>query len=248
MIKLKKFNFKYDPYPYCVVENLFEDKFYRNLCKEFPNKHEMFEITAKGEDKKKFNKYTIDSENNKKFFNQFVNKNVHMKQLFKHINSDNFFNNLSVFLELNHINISLGKIQYNLISRLKNYFKKKKFSWSFEISSIPVPNGYIKPHTDGKNKILSFVIPIIDNENIFKVQNLGTRILQAKNNKYKYNFNNIVVPYSDVDIIEILPFKKNMMNLHIKTFNSLHSVGPFNKSNGEFYRRNSITCFLRKDE
>lgn len=247
MINLEKYNFNYDPFPYCVVENLFEDKFYNNLCQEFPNNREMHLIREKDKDLKKFNKYTLDSFETKKKFYEYLGTNIHMKQLIEYISSEAFYYNLSTFLELNHLDLELDRFDHKFISRIKNFFTKKKLSWYFEFSSLPVPDGFILPHTDGSNKILSFVIPIIDNENILKVQNLGTKILKANNDKYKYNYKNKVVPYSDVDVVKILPFKKNMMNLHVKTFNSLHSVGPFNVSDGQLFSRNSITCFLKKD-
>ena len=43
----------------------------------------------------------------------------------------------------------------------------KELKIDFEFSSIPLNNGYILPHTDGGNKLLGFVIPIIDNEKIY---------------------------------------------------------------------------------
>tara|TARA_B100000989_G_C19526446_1_gene467131 strand:- start:1465 stop:2208 length:744 start_codon:yes stop_codon:yes gene_type:complete len=247
MINLEKYHFDYDPFPHCVVENLFEEKFYYNLCEEFPKQHEMNLIRDKSKSLKKFYKYTLDSNETKKKFYKYLDRNIHMKELIKYISSKAFYNNLSAFLELNHIDLGLGELDHKFITKIKNYFKKKELSWYFEFSSIPVPDGHIMPHTDGSNKILSFVIPIIDNENILNVQDLGTTILKANKDKYKYNYNNKVVPFSDADVVKILPFKKNMMNLHIKTFNSLHSVGPFNVSDGQSFSRNSITCFLKKD-
>ena len=58
------------------------------------------------------------------------------------------------------------------------------------IQLIPIKNGFILPHTDGGNKLLGFVIPIIDDDNIFDINNLGTKILKAKTDKYRYNFYN----------------------------------------------------------
>ena len=101
------------------------------------------------------------------------------------------------------------------------------------------------PHTDGGNKLVGFVIPIIDNDNILNFENLGTKIFRAKTDKYKFNFYNKTVPFEDTEIIRELPFKKNQMSLHVKTFNSLHGVGPINCTNkNEKLFRKSISIFL----
>ena len=113
---------------------------------------------------------------------------------------------------------------------IKNFFLRKP-SIDFEFSSIPIKNGYILPHTDGGNKLLGFVIPIIDDESIFNVKNLGTKILKTKTDNFSYNFYNKTVPFEETVLVRELPFKKNQMSLHVKTFNSLHGVGPIEDKN-----------------
>ena len=43
---------------------------------------------------------------------------------------------------------------------------------------------------------------------------------------------------------EFLPFKKNIMSIHVKTFNSLHCVGPFKVNDSSSIMRKSISMFL----
>ena len=109
-------------------------------------------------------------------------------------------------------------------------------------------DGFILPHTDGSDKLIGFVIPVIDNDEIFKAKNLGTKIYKAVDNQYKFNYFNKTVPLEKVEEIKELPFKKNQMSLHVKTFNSLHGVGPINSNKffeNEIYRK-SISIFLLK--
>ena len=82
---------------------------------------------------------------------------------------------------------------------------------------------------------------------VTKVENLGTKIFKAKSNRYKYNFYNKTVPFEDAELVRELPFKKNQMSLHVKTFNSLHGVGPIeDKDNLKIEYRKSISVFLLK--
>ena len=142
--------------------------------------------------------------------------------------------------------VNVKKNSNNPIKFFLNKLRKKNLSFDFEFSSISVPNGFIVPHTDGRNKILGFVIPIIDNDKILKFNDLGTKILKAKNDKYKFNYENKMVPIEETEEIRILPFKKNMMSIHVKTFNSLHAVGPFKGNTPSPITRKSISMFLRQ--
>ena len=121
---------------------------------------------------------------------------------------------------------------------MKNTKIKKKSG--FEFSMISTDGGFIKPHTDGPNKILNFIIPIVDDEMICNVTNSGTKILSAKNDQFKYNFLNRTVPYEDTKNIREISFKKNQILFFVKTHNSLHSVGPMENIDNHSLMRKSI--------
>ena len=112
------------------------------------------------------------------------------------------------FLKKNEVELRLNtNSKINFYTFIKTLFKKKR-KIDFEFSSIPIENGHILPHTDGGNKLVGFVIPIIDNDNILNFENLGTKIYKAKTDKYKFNFYNKTVPFEHAEIIRELPFKK----------------------------------------
>ena len=53
------------------------------------------------------------------------------------------------------------------------------------------------------------------------------------------------MPFDHTELIRELPFEKNQMSLNIKTFNSLHGVGPITyKNEGQNLFRKSISIFL----
>ena len=73
----------------------------------------------------------------------------------------------------------------------------------FEFSLIPANNGFILPHTDGWNKILSFVIPIIDDDKIYEAKNIGTKIYKPKKNEHKFNLYNTIISKNSQNYLDI---------------------------------------------
>jgi len=247
MFNFNNSTFYYEPFPHCVLDEFLDASFYKKICSEFPEL-DIFEELKNNKEDKKFKKYRLSNSNTEiKKFNKFINSTTALKKLYNYFNTDQFLISLNNYLLKNHIDLRLDvKKNSNFKSFFRNIFLKKK-KIDFEFSSIPLNSGFILPHTDGENKILSFVIPIIDDEEILKSENLGTKIYKSKSNKYKFNLYNKTVPLNDIELVRELPFKKNQLSIHVKTFNSLHGVGPFqNKNKDESLMRKSISVFILK--
>ena len=247
MINFKNYNFFYDPFPHCTINEFLEPDVYINLCKEFPNIDFLKKIKEKKSDQNKFEKFRLDNlDKNKSFFIKNINSKNTLNNFYEYINSNQFLNELINFLMINHIDLRIN-INKKFIEKILNKIRKRELFIDFEFSSISVDGGFISPHTDGGNKILGFVIPIIDNDEILKIENIGTKIYSSNSDEYKYNFYNKTVPHENAELIKIMPFEKNIMSLHVKTFNSLHGVGPLtpNTGNKTLFRK-SISMFLSR--
>jgi len=248
MINFKKTIFYHDPFPHLLVDDFLEPIFYEKICKEFPSQDKFYSMQEKSLNKTKFNKNQFSSEGkNKEQFKNFINQNESLKLFYDYFQSQEFIIKLNDVLIKNNVNTEIVNFREGIIKNLLNKIKKRN-KILFEFSSIPVNNGFIKPHTDGAKNILGFVIPIIDNEEILKISNLGTRILKPTTDEYKYNYYNKTVPFEKTELVRELPFKKNIMLIHVKTHNSLHAVGPINveNTNKDIYRK-SISLFLAKE-
>ena len=230
-----------------MLDDFLEKNIYEQICLEYP-KHSFFEeIKGKILDNK-FKKYRFsNSIKTEDVFDSFIKTTSSTKEFYKYINSDKFIISLDEFLKNNEVELRLNSYsKTSFYTFVKTLFKKKR-KIDFEFSSIPIENGHILPHTDGGNKLVGFVIPIIDDDNILNFENLGTKIYKAKIDKYKFNFYNKTVPFEHAELIRELPFKKNQMSLHVKTFNSLLGVGPINNQNiKETLFRKSISIFILK--
>jgi hypothetical protein len=237
MINISNSDIYYKPYPYMLFKDVFDVNFYNLLCSEFPKTNELLKLDF---DKKK-NEYKQDkyflTNLNKGFF-QLINKKKNTKYLYEFLKSPLFLNQLINFLNNNNL-----RIKYNLNSGIASKFKKlifKKTDFTFEFSSMSSKNGFIYPHTDGPDKILTLIVPIISDPRIKNVKNVGTNILESLEDKYEYNFMNYAVPFESTKSVKEIPFSENQILMFIKTHNSLHSVGPMIDMDNNNLMRNSI--------
>ncbi len=151
--------------------------------------------------------------------------------------SENFFQKLNNKLIENNIDLKLDYF------KKKFFFKKIKHKFYFEFSSIPCNGGYILPHTDSPKKKITCVIPIISSseKKISGINKIGTSLLVATEDKYKFNFYNKTVPFDATKEEKYIEFLPNQMFMFIKTYNSLHSVGPIQSIEKEYNYRKSLT-------
>lgn len=240
MIKFDKPEFFYDPFPHALFKDVFDHEFYNLLCSEFPKeqKFERFDFDKQHNLKQK--KYVLNDDN--VLFKDVINKKKNLKKLYDYLNDEAFVEIILGILEKNSIKLKKN-YRNSLIQKILRKIKRKK-NYGFEFSMISTDGGFIKPHTDGADKLISFVIPVVDNDNFNNIINSGTNILKATDNKFKYNFLNSTVPFESTEIIRKVPFDKNQIFLFVKTHNSLHSVGPMKNYNGKTYMRKSINFFI----
>lgn len=242
MINLKNCKIFYDPYPHALFQNVFDSKFYNSLCDEFPReiKFDRFDFDKQNNLKQK--KFVLNDDSN--LFNSIIKKKPNLKKLYNFLSSEQFQNIIFEILEQNSIKLQKS-YEKSLLKQMYNKFKNKK-KFGFEFSMISTDGGFIKPHTDGADKLISFVMPIIENDNISKIPNSGTNILKTNNDNYKYNLLNSTVPFEVTEVVREIPFDKNQIFLFVKTHNSLHSVGPMKDLNEKNLMRKSINFFIYK--
>jgi len=250
MINLNKYKVYYEPFPHLVFEEVFNQEFYNDLCKEFPSIDKLEALKDKLINDKKQEKFTFDNTSIKqKEFINFIKNSNNLKLLYNYIISEKFNDEINQILINNNIDIGIKKFfqSKSLKKKILELLFNIKITTSVEFSIMKCNSGFLKPHTDGSNKIFSFVIPIIDNEKILNAKNSGTSIRVPIDDKYKYNLTNRTVPFESTQEIREIPFKKNQILLLIKTHNSLHSVGPILYDSQENLYRKSITGFLQKN-
>jgi hypothetical protein len=230
--KSPNININYKPFPVLSLKNFINKQYYIQLVNTFPEK-ELFEFKENlGK------KYSLSETNNRKNYFKYIKQNKIWNKFFKIIKSKNFIQEIIDLLYENNINLGLKNSKQisleskNFLKNLKNTIKKKFFFKSkFEFSMMSGEGGYILPHTDAPEKIITIVIPMI-NENEWKKEwGGGTSILEPVDERNYYNHQNKYLNFNEVKTLKNLPFEKNNSTLFIKTFNSLHCVYPIQGPN-----------------
>jgi hypothetical protein len=237
MINLNNSEVYYKPYPYILFKDVFDDNFYKSLCSEFPNADELVKLDFdEKRNQHKQDKFYLTNLN--KSFYKLISSKKNTTNLYNLLKSHSFLTHLINFLNKNNLRINYN-IKLGALSKIKKLIFKK-IDFTFEFSSMSTKNGFINPHTDGPNKILTLIIPIITDPRIKNIKNSGTNILQSLEDRYEYNFMNYAVPFESVRSIKEIPFLENQILMFIKTHNSLHSVGPMSDDINDNLMRNSI--------
>mgnify|MGYP000845540903 CR=1 FL=1 len=242
MFNLNNHKYFYEPYPHALFEKVFDERFYENLCKEFPVDGKFINIDFDKQNQLKQKKFILNDTN--KSFKEILKSKKNISDLYSYLSSQIFKKLILDHLEENYI--SLPKSEKNSQNIFKRIYKKinKTKNFGFEFSMISTDGGFIKPHTDGMNKLISFVIPIVKDDSLLKITNSGTSVLKPIDDKFKYNYLNKTVPYEATELVRQIPFDKNQIFLFIKTHNSLHSVGPMINPHNKTIMRKSINFFI----
>jgi hypothetical protein len=225
--KSPNINIYYKPFPVMSLKKFIDEEYYVKLVDAFPEK-ELFEFKQNlGK------KYSLSETNNKKNFFAYINKKKLWSDFFKIVKSKKFLQEIIDMLYESNINLGLKNSKQinleskNFLKNLKNILKKNFFLKSkFEFSMMSGNGGYILPHTDAPEKIITIVIPIL-NENEWKKEwGGGTSMLEPIDEKNYFNQQNKYLNFDEVRPLKNLPFESNNSTLFIKTFNSLHCVYP----------------------
>jgi len=253
MINLKNILFEYYPFPHGISNNVIEEDFYKRINLEFPETNEL-KILENQKGNYKFYKYALSSKNDKEKFNKILSSKKNLRKFVNYLLSYDFKAYLIDILKKNNIEFGIEIKKPTIIRIFKSWLKKiipnfftkleQDIEVAVELSSIPIKGGMIKPHSDSQHKLASIVIPILDDHWKDEYEG-GTNFLKVKKNDQSFNFTNKTIEFDQTEIIKTIPFVKNQLLIFIKTYNSLHSVGPLKGKNEKIFRK-SLTITVEK--
>jgi Rps23 Pro-64 3,4-dihydroxylase Tpa1-like proline 4-hydroxylase len=117
----------------------------------------------------------------------------------------------------------------------------------FEFSVLKADGGEVAPHTDTPKKIVTLVMTMIGDGEWKPEYGGGLDVNRPTDMAYAYNWNNRIVPWDKIEIIDTIPFVPNQCTVFVKTFNSLHSVRKMTEKGSEALRK-TITIVIEHDE
>ena len=241
MLSFKSTNFIYEPYPIGAARNVFETSFYDELVKSYPPQDLFAFMAYHG------NKYSLSEMNNPDAYHEYVRRNRPWRDFHQWIKREEFPAEILTMLCQHNIDLDVPPLNGNAASAAPSILEKLRprrmhppksgLSARFEFSMLPADGGFIKPHTDSPQKIITLVITILPPGEWNPSFGGGTEILKPKDIKNNYNYKNKYLEFDDVQTVGTFEFVPNNCVIFIKTFNSLHGVRPMKASDPKLMRK-----------
>ncbi|MGH9970093.1 MAG: hypothetical protein ACREBG_20180 [Pyrinomonadaceae bacterium] len=242
MLSFKNVDFLYEPYPIGVARGVFAESFYDELVNSFPPLRLFNFMAYHG------NKYSLSELNNPDAYHQYVRSCRPWHDFYKWIKREEFPTEILTMLCQHNIDLDLPSPQGNgaTVSR-RTILEKLRLRQSaqttsnlsarFEFSMLPADGGFIKPHTDSPQKIVTLVIGILHEGEWNPLFGGGTEVLRPKDITNNFNYNNRYLEFDDVETLTTFEYSPNNCVIFIKTFNSLHAVRPMTAQGHDLMRK-----------
>ena len=240
MLSFRNTNFIYDPYPIGAARDILEDGLYEELVKSFPPQDLFAFMAYHG------NKYSLSELNNPDAYHEYVRRNPRWRDFHQWIKREEFPGEILAMLSQHNIDLdvplhdeSAAAAEPSLWEKLRPRPRQLKSALSarFEFSMLPADGGFIKPHTDSPQKIITLVITILPPGEWSPSFGGGTEVLRPKDIRNNYNYKNKYLEFDDVQTVSTFEFVPNNCVIFIKTFNSLHGVRPMKASDPKLMRK-----------
>ena len=240
---LDNLQMRYEPYPIGLAQPLMDQGVYDRLVASFPPKDLFLHMPKFG------NKYVLSEKFNPKNYHDYVRAQPTWREFHSWVKGDGFIPSVLEALQKRYIDLGLDGKPLRGLRRLRRLFpgnrKDIPLNARFEFSMLSAAGGFLLPHTDNANKIITLVISMARpgewNEGIGG----GTDVLRPKDARHAFNYLNEQAQFSDFERLDSYAFRPNQAVLFVKTYNSWHSVSPITGNDPEILRR-TLTINIEK--
>lgn len=245
MLNFDQAEFFYEPYPIGRARNVVAPDTYREMLKSFPPL-ELFNHYQK----KKDDKYYLNEVKTRDRYLDWIGRHPVWKEFHRWLKSDAFAPYVFAMLKKHNLDLAIPTARPSLYRQLRSIasdikgkryprFWKKPYT-RFEFSVLTTDQGFICPHTDAPDKIVTLVVSMIDAGEWDTAWGGGLEVNKAKDVTKSYNHANQFLDFDEVEPVRTFDFVPNQCVIFVKTFNSLHSVRPM-KHNGVRRLRKTLT-------
>ena len=246
MLSFSNTNFLYEPYPIGVATGVFQEQVYKQLVESFPPVELFSFMPFHG------NKYSLSEVNNPEKYHEYVRTTPVWNEFHRWIKREDFPGEILDMLRRHKIDLEVPNLPAtNGGSRLKRLLFGEPgapppvLSARFEFSMLPAHGGYIRPHTDSPQKIITLVVAMLNKGEWDPAFGGGTDVLRPKDITNNYNFKNNYLEFDEVETLSTFEYQPNQCVIFIKTFNSLHAVRPMTAPGGQLMRK-TLTVNIEK--
>lgn len=251
MLNYNAVHMRYEPYPLAVLRPALDLKLYDELALSFPDAA-LFSSIPKYDYKLSLSeKFSADN------YHRFIAGNPTWGRFHSWLKSDDFIRQTVDFLMTQNIDLGVkeafesagGRMGRALKSLTKGRLPSRplKLRSRFEFSVLKADGGEVAPHTDTPKKIITLVLSMIREGEWQPEFGGGLDINRPTDPAYAYNWNNRMVPWDKIEVVDSIPFVPNQCTVFVKTFNSLHSVRKMTQK-GSNRLRKTVTIVIEKDE
>jgi hypothetical protein len=234
---------RYEPFPIGLAKPLMDDATYRSMVDAYPPL-ELFQYIPKVG-----NKYCLSQKFHADKYHDFIRQHPVWRDFHAWIKSEAFPSEVMQALKAHHVDLGFGKQvsgASRALKRLKNLARGRPWQrapWltaRFEFSMLPAAGGYVIPHTDERNKIVTIVVSMMQDGEWDPAYGGGTDVNRPKDIRRNFNWMNAKAEFDEMEVIDTFDFTPNQAVIFVKTFNSWHSVRPM-QGNGSGAMRKTLT-------
>lgn len=254
MLSFENTTFIYDPYPIGIAQTVFDKSYYNELVESFPPQ-ELFEFKAS-----LGNKYSLSEINNANNYHKYVHSCKPWHDFYTHIKREEFAYEVLEMLCAHNIDLGLRRAQAatattpatTSMRQLLGNFRRREpllstphLSARFEFSMLPADSGFIKPHTDSPQKIVTLVMSIMRDGEWNPAYGGSTEVLKPTDITKNFNHVNKYLEFNEVETVTAFECQPNHCVIFVKTFNSLHAVRSMT-GHGSNLMRKTLTINIEK--
>jgi hypothetical protein len=242
---------RYEPYPLAVLRPSLDPAVYAELVAAYPPTS-LFAKLPKFE-----YKLALSEKFNPAAYEKFLSETPVWRRFHDWLKSEEFIRKTVAFLKEQNVDLGIDeafetapqRAQRALGAVAKGRLPSRGLSLRtrFEFSVLKADGGEVAPHTDTPKKIITLVQTMIAEGEWPENFGGGLDINRPTDSRFAFNWNNRIVPWDKIEVIDTIPFVPNQCTVFVKTFNSLHSVRRMQNKGSDALRK-TITIVIEKDE
>ena len=251
MLRFDHARFHYEPYPICVIPDVFDPGTYKALVESYPPVELFSTLPEVGE------KYVLSEKHNGRAYRRFIAERPVWRELHDWFKSSALIDAVDACLKRNQVDLGLRAYRLPTAVRwkklLRDVFVQQRLPrvhpqlyTRFEFSMLPSDGGCVIPHTDSPGKLITLVLSMVAEGEWDPAWGGGTDVNRPRDPRRSYNQLNRNVDFEDVEVVRTFEFVPNQCVLFVKTFNSLHSVRPMSVPGPRAMRR-TLTINIESD-
>lgn len=251
MLNFNAASVRYEPYPLLVLRPALESKLYQDLCNSYPDTFLFGKVPGYDYKLSLSEKFAADN------YHRFLQSNEPWRRFHHWLKSDDFIRQTVEFLKSQNIDLGLdeafrsssGRLARAAEALLRGKLPRRdlRLRSRFEFSVLKADGGEVAPHTDTPKKVITLVLSMIRDGEWEQNYGGGLDINTSKDPTFAFNWNNRIVPWDKIAVVDTVPFVANQCVIFVKTFNSLHSVRKMKQAGSQALRK-TITIVIEKDE